>query len=585
MDNNNFQKPCIIQTAQGFSVSYKEKLLYSKYAPVKAITNTINNLTIQSGTIFLCCSPILPYGIKELLDKLPDQCFLLLCERDSALYDFTKSLFTGNDEIAKVWKEINNSQKVAFLSQNELYQLPQILNKHSYTFADGKQFSPAGSFRRIIRLDFSAGAGFNSSFYEELLQASTKALMTFWSNRVTLVKFGRKYSHNYFTNLQLLPKTIPLEKYFKSVLKPILIFGAGESINKGIEEIKEYAKDFFILCTDTSLTSLLQNNITPDGVFIEEAQELIIQAFIGTKAQIGQGKTHIFASLSSTPLISHNFYLSSISYFTTIFDDCNFISSMQKEKLLPPSNPPFGSVGLTTVYYADKFRTDDTVPIYIYGLDFSFSAGFTHAKGTMAHATRLKNTNRLNPIQNYKACYNENTRAFQDKAGNTFYTSHILQSYANTFNAYFYDKKNIFDSMDCGIKLAIPARKPDLNETESVCTGTDSNINKRNCTENSEYTNNEHTIQFLHQQTYQKDLSQKITKYIQDEKKQLETLKDILTGKIKLSEQEAEEKIRQLAEAREYLYLHFPDGQIFSTELSLLKRIRIELDYFLKLFR
>ena len=139
--------------------------------------------------------------------------------------------------------------------------------------------------------------------------------------------------------------------------------------------------------------------------------------------------------------------------------------------------------------------------------------------------------------------------------------------------------------MDCGIKLEIPAGKPDLNETESVCAGTDSSVNKSNCTENNEYTNNEHTIQFQHQKTYQKDLSQKITEYIQDEKKQLETLKDILTGKIKLSEQEAEEKIRQLAEVREYLYLHFPDGQIFSTELSFLKRIRIELDYFLKLFR
>ena len=574
MDNNNLQKPCLIQTAQGFSVSYKEKLLYSKYAPAKSILQTINNLTPQEGTIFLCCSPVLPYGINELLDKLPEQCFLLLCEKEEALYDFTKSLFTGNDEIAENWNKIINSPKTAFLAQNELYLLPQILNKHSYTFSDGKQLPPAGSFRRIIRIDFSAGAGLNSDFYAELLQASTKALMTFWSNRVTLVKFGRKYSHNFFTNLKLLPETIPLEKYFKSVSKPILVFGAGESINRGIEEIKAHAEDFYIICTDTSLTSLLQNKITPDGVFVEEAQELIIQAFIGTKSQIDQNRTHIFASLSSTPLISHNFNLSNISYFTTLFDDCNFISSMQEEKLLPPSNPPFGSVGLTTVFYADQFRIDDTIPIYIYGLDFSFSAGFTHAKGTMAHTTRLKSSNRLNPLQNYKSSYNENTMAFKDKAGNTFYTTHILQSYASTFNAYFYDKKNIFDSMDSGIKLEIPAGKADFKNRERDCTSKKDN--------NS---NHEQTIQSNFQQNYPKDFPEKITAYIENEKSQLEYLKDILTGKIKLSPTEAEEKIRQLAETREYLYLHFPDGQLFSTELSFLKRIRIELDYFLKVFR
>ena len=561
MDNNNLQKPCLIQTAQGFSVSYKEKILYSKYAPAKSILQKINNLTPQSGTIFLCCSPVLPYGINELLEKLPEQCFLLLCEREPELYDFTVSQFTADDSL---WEKINTSPNAAFLTQKELYALPQILNKHSWTFEDGTKLPAAGNFRRIIRIDFSAGVSFNLSFYESLLQSCTNALMTFWSNRITLVKFGRKYSHNFFTNLQVLPQTVPLENYFNSVTRPILIFGAGESINKGIEEIKPHAKDFYILCTDTSFTSLLQNGIIPDGVFVEEAQQVIIQAFIGTT----KIKTHIFASLSSTPLINHNFELSNISFFTTIFDDCNFISSMKEQKLLPPSNPPFGSVGLTTVYYADLFRKNENIPVYIYGLDFSFSAGFTHAKGTLAHTSRLKAANRLNPLQNYKSCFNENTTAFTDKAGNLFYTTHILQSYANTFNAYFYDKKNIFDSMDCGIKLNIPSQKPDFTAAQT----------NKNC----------NAVQIVQNQNAQnvddQEYSQKINAYIQNEKTQLETLKNILSGQIKLSPAEADKKIREIAEPREYLYLHFPDGQTFTTELSFLKRIRIEIDYFLKIF-
>ena len=90
-DSAATQKPCIVQSTQGFSVSYKNKFLYSKYAPQKAIINTINSLSIQPQTLFLCISPVLPYGLKELSDKLPQNCFLLGCEADSNLLDFIDS--------------------------------------------------------------------------------------------------------------------------------------------------------------------------------------------------------------------------------------------------------------------------------------------------------------------------------------------------------------------------------------------------------------------------------------------------------------------------------------------------------------
>ena len=81
-------KPCLVQTAQGFTVSYKEKLLYSKYNPSKAILQSIQKLEILPQTVILCVSPVLPYGLKELNQKLPQDSVMLACEYDSKLYDF-----------------------------------------------------------------------------------------------------------------------------------------------------------------------------------------------------------------------------------------------------------------------------------------------------------------------------------------------------------------------------------------------------------------------------------------------------------------------------------------------------------------
>ncbi len=76
---------------------------------------------------------------------------------------------------------------------------------------------------------------------------------------------------------------------------------------------------------------------------------------------------------------------------------------------------------------------------------------------------------------------------------------------------------------------------------------------------------------------------QKITSFLQKERKSLEELKSLLTGKIKLPAEQLQEKITQLVQDREYLYLHFPDGHKFAYTQSFLNRVRVEIDYYLKI--
>ncbi len=82
--------------------------------------------------------------------------------------------------------------------------------------------------------------------------------------------------------------------------------------------------------------------------------------------------------------------------------------------------------------------------------------------------------------------------------------------------------------------------------------------------------------------TYSENQKKEIQQYLESEKKSLEYLKDLLTGKTALTGNELTQKIIAVAENREYLYLHFADGSKFTTSQSFLNRIRTEIDFFLK---
>ena len=533
MEDKLNQKPCVVQkieTPQGFSVSYKDHLLYSKYNPKKNIIAAVEKLQLLPDTIFLCNSPLLGYGLTELVQKLPENCLIILCEADADLFSFSESegIFSQSDS------------RIIICQPKDLSDLPFVI--YDLVAKD--------LYKRVIRFDLSAGTQFHQDFYTKLYTACSDSLMTFWKNRITLTRFGRRYSKNLFENLHYLSESKPITDYFNKIEKPIIVFGAGQSTETFIRTHKISSDKYFILCADTALQPLLKHEINPDGVFIEEAQSVITKAFIGIPKDI-----HIFAGLSSIPNLAHKFGPENISYFFTEYTKAGFIDNLKSKSFMPPANKPFGSVGLTTVYYALQFRKNEDVPVYVTGLDFSYSIGVTHTKGALAHILRLINTNRLQSIENYTAAFGTGCEKILDKNQKIFITTPTLKSYADMFNSFFSSEKNLFDASESGIPLELPRATPQA--TESRNTG----------------------LQFTQFNESQKN---EIKQYLDNERKSLEYLKDLLTGKTSLSGDELTQEIKAVAEHREYLYLHFADGSKFSMNQSFLNRIRTEIDFFLK---
>ena len=120
--------------------------------------------------------------------------------------------------------------------------------------------------------------------------------------------------------------------------------------------------------------------------------------------------------------------------------------------------------------------------------------------------------------------------------------------------------KNLYDIGNCGIPLAIPHKDLSFLYSDFNSTTTDN----------------------LSLSVFDKEKSVKINNYLASEKEALLKLRDLLTGKIKLSEEARKIEIIKIAAGREYLFLHFPDGYRFEYNQSMLNRIRTEIDFFLK---
>lgn len=537
--NQKTEAPGLIQTRQGVSVLYKDKYLYSKYDPSKSILNIISGISIPEYSIILIFSPVLWYGLKELLSKLPDNSTAAVFEYDENLFDFAL-------------KNIPEELKPAFNSKIKIFNRSNI--------ADYYSFIQNNHYRKTLKIEFSAGAAFYKNEYDEISLLTQRVIDQFWKNRLTLIKFGRLYSKNIFKNLSLLSQSVPLASLYQKVDRPIIVLGAGESLDSTIPLLKKKSKSFFIICVDAAFSPLLDNGITPDAVIAVEGQQVIEKAYIGRPSDSGVLLIMDLVSRNHIPYITNG----NTSFFISEYANMNFFNSLAKKELLPPVMPPLGSVGLVAMEIALRLRSSCDIPVYFSGLDFSYTAGITHAKGTSSHKNLLSTNSRLKSVYNLAAAFGGENFQIESKDSTHMITSRILEAYALLFTENFSDIKNVFDAGISGMDLK--TEKKNFSEV----------INSVK----------EESSKLSFELKKQSGLKEKIFKFLSEEENALEELKDLFTyadtSKFRKKEIPLETQVDELIKNREYLYIHFPDAVGATNPQSFYNRIRIELDFFLK---
>ncbi len=538
------EAPCLVETARGVSVLYKNRHLFSRFDPQKAFTSVLHTTSILDESLIVCISPVLEFPVTAIIKKLKDDsiknCFALAVEHDTMLYDFFHS---------QIGESLQSENFASICIENETDISLLLEGMPNSSRMQGKELPNISGFKRVIVFEASSEVNLHRDFYSSVVHYTQNSISQFWKNRMTLVKLGKLFSKNTLVNVRNLSHSITAVK--QCIVKPILVVGAGTSLDDTISFIKKHNNYFYVLSIAAAVQSLSSQGIKIDAIVSLEGQFATDKAFIGLENK----DVLFFADIASRPSVFKLF--TNVSLFLSEYTKSALLERIKK---LFPSMlvlPPLGSVGLTAVELALFLRNSVDTPVFFTGLDFAFPVGKTHAKESPHVRESLNNSNKLLPVGNVAMSFRHGTFEVKNSSKNLVSDSG-LKVYTDLFNERYKNVENLFNLSEYGM----------VN-------------NSFYCNEQkAERILSKYSVNWQYENAFENiDNSKVVEQFYQCEKEKLEEIKNMLTGKVVLNEK----KLLELLEECSYLYMHFPDAHK-GTNLrqDFLNRVRGEVDVFLK---
>lgn len=525
--------PLLNDTGRGFSVLYKGRHLYSPTDPEKRAILRSDQIELQSDTLYFLSSPLLFYGVKELLSGLPENSHVICFESSSTLYELSKKYFPD---------ALLTSNKSTFINSTN----PSII----FNTIDEIGI---WNFRRVRAVNLTGGYSFHAAEYKNILNKIDTNIQEYWKNRMTLIHMGPLWIKNIFLNLYKTSKHIKNTNLYKhpQIECPILVTGAGESLESAINFIKENREYIKILAVDTSISVLLLNNIEPDFIIAVDAQIYNFYDFLSVKNK----QIPLFFDITGYNGIP-DVLNGPVFPFISNFANTKLLKRLEQFCLLPIKVPALGSVGLTAIYMALQCTKNH---VFYTGLDFSYKIGKSHANGSPRNLSELSLTNRLNPMEQPGIYYARPLIKIIDKNGSNCITDIILSSYAELMNENFGNTDRLFDIGVTGI----------ISGGEIVKTA---NLSLNNKCKNTLYSETDNKLN-------------NFTDFCRNELKLINDLYDFVYTFLAGDSENVKDIIDLLAEL-DYVYLHFPDKSPEpSLDSGFLKRILVSCGYYSNLIK
>ena len=387
------------------SVRYRGRDLYPQVSPESAALRRVAALTPQPNTLYLLPSPLLFYGVPELLAKIPESSRLLCVEADQALMKFS---------LKWVPKHRYSHPRTTFIRANSGGAVVSVVREIGIW-----------NFRRVELVSLSGGYSLHRFSYREILSLLDTEIRSFWRNKMTLIHIARLWVKNLYRNLARLAldgcTTIPSTTDL-TVRAPVIVIGAGASLESTLRFLKWAQGKACLLAVDTALPILKDAGIEPTLVIALESQHVNLKDFMDWK---GSGLP-ILTDLTAHPapiriLDGPVFYFSS-----RITERMALLDRVDDAGLLPEIFPPLGSVGIAAIHAALHLTEE---PVFFTGLDFSYELGKTHAVGAPSWRTTMINADRFSPPGWFGACLARPLVRCRDKFGRECITDTVLESY------------------------------------------------------------------------------------------------------------------------------------------------------------
>ena len=441
-------QPRLVDTGRGPTVSYRGKSLYSPRDPRGAAVRRVKKLTIQPKTLVFVPSLGLGYGLAELLEKLPPSCHVLCIEADERLFKLGISQA----------QPLPKSPRLTIIRTAGPEQAAAIV----------QQLGP-WRFRRVAPVHLCAGYQFNRRTYGKILEAVEEEIRLFWQNKLTLMAMSELWLKNLFINLRYLPGSGDILDLATNL--PILICGAGPSLEGSLGWIKKIRQEVILLSVDTALPVLSAASLLPDWVFTLDAQLYTLQDFLPCR----DTRITLLCDLTSNPLVLRLF--PDIRFFSTRFHPLSLFDRLESASLLPSSLPPRGSVGVSAVEAALSITS---AAVLFTGLDFSYPRNQTHARSTPSHLNALRSCSRLQPcgMNSFETLLARPRLWLKAKGGERLVSDLVLHSYARQLRTVMEGSSRCFDLSAEG--LSVGARRIDtISQLVALCRASTEHAVKR----------------------------------------------------------------------------------------------------------
>jgi hypothetical protein len=363
--------PELVETGGALNVRYRGRLLYSERGPVSSAARAAEACDPGPARLHLVLSPLLWYGVPELLSRMGGGSVALCVEGDRELAGLSRECMPA---------ALRDDPRLAFVETGTTAGIVEAAHA-------------LGRFRRSSVLKLSGGAQALSAQGAAAAATLQAEYAAYWRSKATLLGMGRLWARNIFRNLAALPD-MELSA-FPRIDRPAVVCGAGPSLEASLGLIARLRTGLFVVACDTSLPALLDSGIEPDLVVCLEGQAYNLADF----TPAGARRLAIAADLSSHPatfrLVPGPRHLTSVGIAPSPF--LRRIAGLGLPFL---ACPPLGSVGVHAVHVTRRLST---APVLITGLDFAFEPGKTHGRGAPALAAELRRMERLAPFRGQTA--------------------------------------------------------------------------------------------------------------------------------------------------------------------------------------
>jgi hypothetical protein len=551
--------------------SYKGKTLLSRADPEAKADSVADTVPVIDGTLYLCPCPLYGYGLERLLSRLGNSpnSAILCFEAEHELYDISRERFS---------EKLKHSRQLRLTNNCGPAELCALIRKEW----------GARVFHRVHILRLNGGWQLYPAL-NELADTLRREIAIDWGNAMTLARLGRRYIRNMIRNLALIPGTPSIERLSFGV-QPVLVLGAGPSLDPALDALVSRFGDacllpdnrlFKIVCVDTCLPALRERGIRPDLAVILESQQWNLDDFIGLSGWGVPAAFDLSALPGSAGVLGGGLFL-----FFTPWTQLRIFQRLGAAGLLPLSLVPLGSVGLSAVAISTRITRG---PIITAGIDFSFSVDAYHARSTPGHLARLRRQNRFKGLLNADAAFGVSAFQTLSKTGAKVLSTPGMRGYRDLFEKQFGSgSPMLFDIAGSGLPLGVKTLS--MEEAFSVLTSSGSMVNSRNNGMKTLLTKANTNVFTKDDQVVYKE---NLMNFAIAEQERLTLLRAILTGEAPMDYN----RLAGLIDECDYLWSHFPDYAASSrrptkaelevggqTVLSFLKRVRAEIDPFLKLW-